>query len=310
MKTIRLVSTILILLMATGQLQAKKVQLRYQLKMDQTYQIETVTNSVIVQDVMGTQMEVTGLLTMVSEAKVLSAVEGDLYSIEQRITRIVLSTKTPNGDMEYDTGSGEEAPDWAADIMLMLNDPFQYNLSTTGKILSMELPAKLREKLGDSESVVGLEQMMSGLAGSFGSAEGLQTMIQNQWFIFPDEPVATRKMWKFEGTSQQAMAMKVSSEYTLVKSSKSSHEIRIAGSLSSSDTAEPIEVQGMFLDFSLAGTKEGSSTIDSVTGITLESNVVSNISGVIIIEGDQLPEPFSMPMSYKINEKVTFKEIQ
>ncbi len=310
MKTIRLVSTILILLMATGQLQAKKVQLRYQLKMDQTYQIETVTNSVIVQDVMGTQMEVTGLLTMVSEAKVLSAVEGDLYSIEQRITRIVLSTKTPNGDMEYDTGSGEEAPDWAADIMLMLNDPFQYNLSTTGKILSMELPAKLREKLGDSESVVGLEQMMSGLAGSFGSADGLQTMIQNQWFMFPDEPVATRKMWKFEGTSQQAMAMKVSSEYTLVKSSKSSHEIRIAGSLSSSDTAEPIEVQGMFLDFSLAGTKEGSSTIDSVTGITLESNVVSNISGVIIIEGDQLPEPFSMPMSYKINEKVTFKEIQ
>lgn len=310
MKTIRLVSTILILLMATGQLQAKKVQLRYQLKMDQTYQIETVTNSVIVQDLMGTQMEVTGLLTMVSEAKVMGVAPGDHFIIQQRITRLVLSTKTPNGDMEYDTGSGEEAPDWAADIMLMLNDPFQYNLSTTGKILSMELPVKLREKLGESESGPGIEQLMSGLAGSLGSAEGLQTMIQNQWFMFPDEPVATRKMWKSEETSQQAMAMKVSSEYTLVKSSKSGHEIRIAGFTSSSDTAEPIEVQGMFLDFSLAGTREGSATIDYLTGITLESNVVSNISGVIIIEGDQLPEPFSMPMSYKINEKITFKEKQ
>jgi len=310
MKTIRIISAMLVFLLATGQLEAKKVLLRYQLKLDQVYQVETVTNSVIVQDLMGTQMEVTSLITMTSEVKVVEVVEGEHYVIQQTMTKMAMSTKSPNGDLEYDTGSGAAAPDWATDIMILLNDPFKYTLSTRGEILSLELPAKLREKLETSEPTGVMEQMMAGVSASFGSAEGLQATVQNQWFKFPAEQVATRKMWKSEDTSQQALAMKVASEFTLMKSSKGGHEIRIGGTMATSDTSEPIEVQGMFLDFSMAGTREGASVLDFASGITLESNVVSNISGVIIIEGDQLPEPFSMPLSYKISEKVTFKEKQ
>ena len=67
---------------------------------------------------------------------------------------------------------------------------------------------------------------------------------------------------------------------------------------------DPIEMEGMEINYEVSGRKEAAYTIDLTTGLVSTVQGVTDISGVLSIDSPQLPSPMNMPMTLKLTEEI------
>ncbi len=309
MKITRSLLTLAILLAFAFQAEAKKVQLQYQLKAGDQFAYTLTVSQEIAQEMMGQSQSTAVGNSMTYSFKVLELLANDSYRLEGKLSEYTMNTNTPMGEMNYNSTTDKEVPDFAKSVALTLNEVFVFTLSKDGKVSDVKAPEGLAEKIekemGENQDMA--SQMMAGVAGGAGTAESFNRSVSGLFLNYPAEPIAVKKAFSNETKVENMVVFNTKTDYTLTSASKTENEIGIASVITMADPSASMEVQGMTITYELSGGKQGTFTTDALTGLFTKGESVTNISGVVSVESPQLPAPMSIPMSIKSTEKLTRK---
>lgn len=308
MKAYRIIPLLALLFMGVSTVEAKKVTLRYILSPGEKYTIETTTLSEIAQDVMGDQQTMTSKMVYAYDFEVKQVTDQGDFRVAGKLTRIAVESDNPFGKMEFDTDSGQDPPEWAADLLWSLNEPFEFTISPVGKVSDLIVSDQLKAKFEEvTESGSMQNQLMSGMNNSLQSESGWLQMVQNLFLQFPEKPIRKGKSWEREETVNQMVSFDTQTEITLTRSNSKGNELHLESQFTQGDDAKPIEMEGMLMEYDLNGAREGTMLLCKDTGIVLESTSINSVQGIISIDSPQLPNPMTIPMTVKTTETVVRK---
>lgn len=300
MKTLKLTLLAVFLLIGTVQLEAKKVNLRYNFSIGQEYALEMTTSSEVDQDLMGQTQTIAFEMIYGYQFKVLDINPEGNYVVENKVVRLAMDSNSPFGDMSFDTENGEEVPANMGSMLLGWNQSYQFELTPFGEVLGVDVPEELKKKMeelaemGDTEGL-----MMAGMAGGILTEEGLVAQVQGLFIKFPDKAIKKGKSWVKEEEITNMIAFDTKSTYTLVKSNAKVHEVNMVMQYKQKEDAGAMEMEGMNMEYEMTGGQEGTYTLDAKTGLVQSSKSITSLSGVISIDSPQLPEAMTVPMSTK-----------
>ena len=163
----------LLLAAATAQAPAKpKHLLRF------NFQAGTVVKQVMTQGMtmtmnMGAEDLVTKTTTKVYSSFKVRAVEGDVASVENKMTRVTAQLESPMEQVDYDSDDDDSRPGSLEALADMVGETVTWKMSDRGAMTAVKMPESLQELNG-----VNFEQMMSQIVHQM-----------------PDHPVAVGESW-------------------------------------------------------------------------------------------------------------------
>ncbi len=302
-KKLRIILILIIVVMTSMTVQAKKVELKYNLEKGQEFFVSHTLNQELAQEFMGQSLVMDNLMITKYKFKVLEVKADGNFLIEQKVIakKIVMENDVLN--LNYDTESGEDAPAVIEYYTKILNIPFSFLISPQGEIIEMVGTDKYIETIQESlGTIAGPEQqLIAGLAAQSTSDEGLKGQVGAIFFKYPQGKTKLRSSWSDESESTLMVKFKNSIENTLVEVGKEKASIKQTVKIDQLEM-EGEEVQGMTMNYELSGKKQGGYEVDVKTGLLLKADAVTEISGVISVESPQLASPMSMPMTIKMTE--------
>ena len=305
MKKINLVFFALALVMLTGQAEAKKVLLQYNLKPGTHFTITHENNQDVAQEMMGQSQNTVMNSKMTYDFTVQEvAGSGILFSCQLIYARMEM--KSMMGDMIFDSNDPDEQADAFRSLIPMLNSPFSFSLSASGEVTGVSFSDELKTKIGETIGMVDEIPMAGSLTAGFTSEEAMVGTLGGLFISFPQEKVTVGKAWEVESEINQMIAFKTFTENTLVKAGKEENELQQVSRFEQGD-APPMEMEGMTLQYDLSGGKEGHFILSANTGLIKSGEFNSAISGVISIDSPQLPAPMTIPMTIKGTEKLALQ---
>ena len=202
-----LVAMALIGLLCSSTAIAQQNTLRWKLEEGQKFKVEVSQNQsqkmnspqgefeIPVEQVIHMTWEVTG-------------VEGDVFSIVQKMTRMKMSMDSPFMQMEYDTDEGEAegmAEQIAAAIDPMIGAAVAFKMNGRGEISDVEVPEDVVEEM---------QAAGGGMGGQMFSADMLEQMISQSGIVFPEGAVDAGAEWENTTTQKNPMMnMTINSKY-------------------------------------------------------------------------------------------------
>jgi hypothetical protein len=309
MKLTRSLLLVVLMLGAVAyQAEAKKVNLKYQLKAGDEFSMVLSVGQEVTQDMMGQTQTQTVSTSITYHFKVLEALADGNFRLEGAMSEYSMDNNGMMGAMKYNSATDKEVPDFAKATSMQLNEKFLFTLSPIGTISDVKAPEGLAQKIKEVMGNDGeMAAQLSNAVAEQGSADGFAKSISGFFLPFPEAAVAAKKPWTQETQMEQIVSLKTVNEYSLAKASKESNEIGLKSSITMDNAASSMEMQGMTMNFDLSGGKTGTFSLEPGTGLIKSSEAVTSISGVISIESSQLPAPMSIPMTVKSTEKITRK---
>lgn len=300
MKTIKTTLIVLFAMSFTMAMQAKKVELKYDLKKGLEIIFELSTKQDIVQDIVGTLEEIGTSQILTVKFDVLGITEDGNYRLSKKISRLQGKISSSTGDMEYDSktidsqGAIGETLDW------LKSTSVEFVLSPTGEIIEITDAETISKAFTEKFSGSGIEsQIAMGLASQFGSEDEIKQSIRGLLLSYPETKVKIGKAW--ESSSQMKLML-------IFKSVESTMVNEINGDVASltqdvkitvGEGGGSMEMEGMEMEYDLTGNKKAAYEVDLKTGLIISGEAVTTISGVVSVDSPQLPAPMSIPMSIK-----------
>ena len=303
MKKVRILSILVIAVLSTAAVQAKKVELKYNLSVGQEMVISHSLKQEISQEVMGQSQVMENLMETKYNFKVLEVKTDGNFLIEQKVIAMKMVMENEYVNINYDTESGDEAPAGMEYYTKIINIPFSFIMSPQGEVIEMVGTEKYIETILETMGAGNepQQQMLSGLASQSTSDEGLKGQLGAIFFKYPAGKTKVKSSWTDESESTQMVKFKNSIENTLAKVTNETATIKQDVTIKQL-AMDAMEVQGMTMNYELSGKKQGGYDVDFNTGLLLKADVVTEISGAISIESPQLPNPMSIPMTIKMTE--------
>jgi hypothetical protein len=304
MKKLRILLVLAVAIITSATVQAKKVELKYNLNIGQEIVFSHTLKQELAQEVMGQLQAMENLMVSKYKFKVLEVRADGNFLIEEKVIAMKLVMENDYMNLDYDTESGEDAPAGLEFYNKILNIPFSFLLSPQGEIIEMIGIDKYIETIQESLGAIGdgpEQQLIAGLAAQNTSEEGLRGQTGAIFFKYPKGKTKVGSSWSDESESTQMVKFKNSIENTLVEAGKEKASIKQTVKIDQLPM-EGVEVQGMTMNYELSGKKQGGCEVDVKTGLLLKADAVTEISGVISIESPQLASPMSMPMTIKMTE--------
>ena len=309
MKTTRILFVMSLILAMGMQVEAKKVKLQYGLKAGDQFKLERSISQDIIQELMGQSQTMTNNTRMTYEFKVTEvSASGDMI-MQVALVSYAMAMTNPMGDMKYDSETDEAVPDFAKSMAVTMKEVYTITLSPLGVISDVIVPEGLEGKVTKiMEEISGSQMAMASSAASASvSAEAFKQIMSGFFMSFPDGGVQVKKPWEAEVKTNQIIAFNSKTKSELVKTGAEGNEIKTSSQITQDPSTAPMEMEGMSISYQLAGASEGTLLLDAVTGLVKSNEAVSTITGHIVVESTQLPEPMSIPMTVRSTEKITRK---
>ncbi|GEM_PF-1069136 len=292
------------------QAEAKKVQLGYLLKPGDEFTYTTAVAQDIAQDVMGQTNTMTMETTMSYHFKVIESNADGSFRLSGMLVELIMDSKTPMGDVTYNSSTDKEVPDYAKMSTLTLNETYLFTLSRGGAVTDVVAPEGMEEKI--SKAMAEMENLASQLvqtsANIGATPEGFAKSVGGFfYFNFPESPVKPKFKWSTQEKVEQMVVFNTAIEYTFLGNKQGTNDIKVVTQITQADPSAGMQLQGMNMTYELAGGKEGTYSLDPVTGLISKGEGVTTISGVISVESSELPAPMTIPMSIKSTEKISRK---
>lgn len=305
MKQLKLAMVIFLALAASSTLEAKKVNLKYNLEKGVEYTFESNMNQEISQEVMDQVQEITSNALVLAKIKVLDIDPEGNFRMERSFLRIKMTSGSAMGDMEIDSETiGVDNP-FGEFVSLILDNPVTFLMSTTGEILEVSSSENVSEKLTELMASVGAEaQLFGSMAAQFSSEEGIKQGLNAFFLAFPEKKVKVGKPWKTESSINQMVnfVSTINTTVTTLDGDRALLDQVVQIEVGEGDTVT--EVEGMAIEYDLTGGKNGTLDLNITSGILNKAESVTTITGMISIDSPQLPAPMSIPMTIKSTESV------
>lgn len=304
MKNLKLILIVFIAGAVSLTLEAKKIDLKYNLEKGSELLFEFSTIQVIGQEVMGQIQETNSDLIQTIKFHVKDINSEGNYVIEKTIVKYKIISGSAMGDMEFNSETAEDDNPMLESLKWVL-EPVTFVMNQKGEVLEVyELDAKLDRFKEMTENPGPEFQLIASMAPQFSSAEGIKNSVSTMLLSFPEGKIKIGKPWESSSSTQQ-MVNFINTSTTQVNelngdSAVLTQDVRIAVG----DDDNTMEMQGMEMEYELEGEKKATFTIDMNTGLVETSEGITQISGVISIDSPQLPAPMSIPMTIKTTEKV------
>jgi hypothetical protein len=210
-------------------------------------------------------------------------------------------------EVKYNSATDKEVPEAAKINAMTLDQTYSFTLSGKGEITDVQAPDGLVDKIQkELENLQGAMGVVSA-AQNPGSPETFAKTIGQLFVKLPGEEVKPKSTWENEEKFEQMVVFNTKTSSTFVKAGGETNDLEVKTQITQADPSAGMEVQGMNITYQLSGTGAGTYNLDAKSGALVTSTMVTTISGVINIEGAQLPEPMSIPMAIKSTEKITRK---
>jgi hypothetical protein len=311
MKTIQIISTIVLFCSFAFQSEAKKVKLQYQLKAGDQFKLEMNISQDIVQESSGQSQNSKSFKSNTYEFKVTNVSQsGDMELNAVQVAFAIESSGVQFGDMKYNSSSGAAVPDFAKDQAAVLNEIYSFTLSPLGKITNIKIPEGILEKIKKimEDSGAGKLGFDTDEAGKAFDEQGFGRILNLFFMTFPAGEAEADVPWEVETEGNpRLMLSKFVSNYSLTKSSGDINEIRVMAKISPDNMIPPKERFGMKFSFDFTGDKMGTLLLDPLTGLIRNAEAITSLQGAMVINSPQMQAPTKIPMTMRATERVITK---
>lgn len=291
--------------------------LKMNLEKNKVYRLKSVSEQTVTQTVNGNQQTVDSRVDYTLSLKMID-VTPDFMVTEVHFDTLITNTNTMgktssiNSTVEGDIASSETS-DIMSCIMNRLSKSALYvKIDFLGKPVEVVNAKMLSDMiLKDTASITLAEPVASALktqiAGTV-SDNTLKTMIGGFTWHLPGKEVSAGDSWEItEQTSSGGMLLAITTNYRLDVISGNNATISVESSIKAAENAPPIRSAGATVTYdNLTGMSKSTLVIDVRTGLVVEDNGKTRISGTLGISGPG----FSMDMPMDINGETKVKALQ
>ena len=304
MKNLKLILIIFIAGAVSLTLEAKKIDLKYNLKKGAEIKFEISTIQEMGQEMMGQFLETNSSLTQTIKFHVKDITPEGNYVIVKTIVKYKIISGSDAGDMELDSETVGENTLMMQSLKWVL-EPVTFVMNPKGEILEVyELDAKVDRFKEMTENPTPEFQLIASMAPQFASASGIRNSVSAMLLSFPEGKVKTGKPWESVSSMKQLVNF-VNTSMTQINEVNGDIAVLTQDVKIEVGEGENImKMKGMEMEYELEGEKKAEFTVDMKTGLVETSEGVTQISGVITVDSPQLPAPMDFPMTIQITDKI------
>jgi hypothetical protein len=315
MKKILLSATTLLVIIPV--MAQESVNLKLNLEKNKLYRLKSVSEQTVTQTVNGNQQNVETKADYTVSLKMLD-VTPDFMVTEVHFDTLITNTNTMgkttsiNSTVEGDITSSETSDIMSCIMNRLSKNALFVKLDFTGRPVEVVNAKMLSDLiLKDTAFITLTEPIASALktqmAGTV-SDNTLKTMIGGFTWHLPGKEVSVGDEWKnTEQTNSGGMLLSITTTYHLDGISGNNARITVESSIKAAENAPPIQSGGATVTYdNLSGLSKSNMVIDTGTGLVLEDNAKTRITGTL---GVSAPG-FSMEMPIDINGETKVKALK
>ncbi|MCB1138970.1 MAG: hypothetical protein KDK23_09455 [Leptospiraceae bacterium] len=268
---------------------SEPVQLRVNLQKGDKYVQTVVTDQSIKQQIMG-MAEAQEQKTKTSITYTVECTEVDDSGTTIKVTydRIQVEKDGSSGKSSYDSEKDKEPtnPDALA-YAKMIDHGFSVKLSPRSEVVDMIGIEEFLERvyssleLPDDETGRQIRQMLKTQFGP----QTMKHMLERSYIPYPEKEVGEGDSWnKLVDMGGAGIPIQVDSTYTIKDLGSSEVILETRGKISS-DKEQAMKILSMEMKYNLSGTMDGEQVVDLDRGVLVESSVVQEMKGDMIIHG-------------------------
>lgn len=247
---------------------ANKIDLHLNLSAGETYSYTTDYNQYIVQEIMGSSIEIRQQMTTDYRYQIESN-DGDEIKIKATYERLQMQFEAPQGDFVFDSNN-PQMDDKFTKLNSMIDKPFYIYMNSEGKVTKVE----------------GYDQIIAGLELDDNIKELLtDSALMNsvEMNIYAPHPVSMGDSWnKIRSYALGKLQLNSDLTYTLEGMSEDLAWLNVSGQISAIGTEEAYEME-------FSGTQSGTLETDINTGMISHGNINMDIDAVIKSQGFEVP---------------------
>ncbi|MCL3779285.1 hypothetical protein EMN47_02685 [Prolixibacteraceae bacterium JC049] len=305
----KLFVTLLLVVFTIISSQAKKYNLKLNLKKGETYQQVSKANSNILQEFGGQKINMKMNITGVTSYKVL-AVNSNEYDIEARMTQMDFVMEVANRKMAFSSTKADSSDVFSSILKMMTNKPFNIKMTKYGKVTKITNLSELWDGVIDQFPQLNAMQkiqMKEQINNAYGD-KAFRGNIELATAIYPNHKVRKEDKWTIDTKLQAGLSADIQTEYQLSEINSKQAVIVGKGKVSTSVNSSSIEKNGMKMQFDLSGATDAKIKIDRKSGWIIEATTTQDIKGEAKVESTpQLPNGMSIPMEFKTTSTITNK---
>lgn len=289
MKTI--IISVISVFMTFSALTQETVMLKYNLEPDKVYRLKSVTQQNMAQTVGGMQRNTTINTTTTLSLKMLEA-SNDFMVVEFHFDTIMVNTNA--GGMSFDINStlpGDLNSSQISDVLSAVmhrycTNPLYVKLSYDGKAIEfVNIEVFTNYVLKDIDSIKGqMAQFIKQRAESIADPKSISSSIESVMYYLPGKQVSVGSSWDISlKLNSGGMMYLIDSHYKLDKLENNTADVSFESTMDPADSG-PVEMNGSKITNNIRGTSKSSMTIDTETGLIINSNGKYHMEGDIGVD--------------------------
>lgn len=286
---------IVFFLLFSGNIQAKKVLLRFNLQKGTIYSMTMDMTNVVDQSMMGQNIKIDQKMLMVLDWKVLDVLPNKNFLAEYSFGKIKMDMNANGQNMNFDSENPVE------------NDPA---LASLKDFKSMKLQVEFTE-LGKVVKVSGMENLINNISGNqalsqslqmFSSESNFESFFGQTFSYFPEKEVEKGDKWTSSMKLSTIMNMETKMDFEVADITNDRVNLNVKSVV---NIDSPIEQQGMKIQLKMDGTQDGTMNINLKDGWLDESNLVQDFSMNMKMKNPQSGEDLEIPIKMKSAVKIS-----
>ena len=286
----------------------ESASLRMNLEKNKLYRLKSVSEQTVIQTVNDNQQTVETKSEYTFSVKMLDMTP-DFMVTEVHFDTLITNTNTMgkissiNSTVEGDITSSETSDIMSCIMNRLSKNALFVKIDFTGNPVEIVNAKILSDMiLKDTASITLAEPVAAALKTQIAatvSDNTLKTMISGFTRHLPGKQVSTGDKWEItEQTNSGGMLLSITTTYRLDGISGNNARITVESSIMAAENAPPIQSAGATVTYdNLAGLSKSDLVIDTRTGLLVEDNGRTHITGTLGISGPG----FSMQMPMDIN---------
>jgi len=214
----------------------------------------------------------------------VTGAEGNNKKIQIAYDRIKMDMSRMGQKMVYDSKDPNSDRSIFGAMDSLIGKPFVITIDPSGKVLNLE-----GWNTGGSRTLL--------------DENAIKQMMETNFNIYPDNPVAVGDHWeKHITTNVQMMTMSVKARYTLEAINDGIALLKMEGDISMDQPTDSTKTNEAAMNMKISGTQSGTLHVELKTGRITTADIQQNIKGGMNMGGQEMP--MEMSSDIKLSSKV------
>ena len=297
----RYIITTIVALFAISSGMTQHHDLKLNLQQGEEYKQTVFSNTVIVQDLMGTEMEINMEISGSMLFKVKEVVDEN-FELIASYKFLGMKMNTPQGTTEFNSDSQDEGDVFSKMFREIIDKEFQLTMSSKGKVLEVSGITEMWEGTIDQFTDIPdatRQGIKDNLMQSYGE-DAFKGNIEMGTSIFPEKPVGLNEKWEVVTYLNSGMEATITTEYTLMDETEEFFIIKGEGLMKTNDEADFVMNNGLPMKYNLEGPMSSELKINKNSGWVVEAKINQFFEGEAEVDDSpQVPGGMKIPMAMK-----------